>query len=133
MRILDADGRAPSSPLREPTPGSRKYDQSLGKDYTFKDMLRYYNKGTWIPDDVPPGTGGSSLNVPYSRFRVSEEQQFYFKEWYYCSPEVIDEELLVEKASPIGGDLLKQSLRTGQKRKSKQKYTKSSQNSGSRK
>jgi len=80
---------SPVSPAVSPSVVVRKYDHMLGKDYTFRDMMRYYNKGSWVPEDLPTSTSPTGSN---GKYRITDEQQFYFKEWNYCSPAVIDEE-----------------------------------------
>lgn len=69
--------------------------------YTFEDVLRYYNKHAWIPESeetINDGNSrekGSQYASKASKFRLTEEQQFYFREWQYVNPNIIDEEKIV--------------------------------------
>ena len=92
-------------------------------NYGFKDMLRYYNKASWMPDEI--GVNGSGVNAStagsliapggpnpnavaasvlstnpnkyappkvFSKYRVADEHQHYFREWQSVSPAIIEEE-----------------------------------------
>ena len=83
---------APGAPI------IKKYDTMLSPEYSFADMMRFYNKGSWIPDESSSlSSSRGNTKTVHSRFRVPESKQIYFKEWHYCSPEVIREESELSK------------------------------------